>query len=144
MGKLIREGKTQTYEVTPRRRKSTQFSVNVNVNDPRTFAFQVVRPGAVTAYEETLRLSAQPELMITTNRGTAPPPTLPSAGEAGIPKRLDELDAEIKQLRKAIEELSKALARQEITRVVSFATLLRRPPPSPARAAAARRRPTRP
>ena len=85
VGKLIREGKTQTYEVTPRRRKSTQFSVNVNVNDPRTFAFQVVRPGAVTAYEETLRLSAQPELMITTNRGTAPRRRYPPRAKLEFP-----------------------------------------------------------
>jgi serine protease Do len=103
---LIREGNTQTAEVTPQPRKNGQGK---NWANNATYSFQFVRPGAMTPYAP-LRLSDRQELVIA-NQSNAP--VEPSAGDAGISKRLDDLDAEIKQLRKAIEELSKALANKK-------------------------------
>jgi membrane-associated protease RseP (regulator of RpoE activity) len=94
---LIRQGKTETTEVTPQPRKNGQGNNSAN---NATYSFQFVRPGAMTPYAP-IRLSDRPDLVI--DQGNA------TATDLGIPKRLDELDAEIKQLRKAIEELSKAL-----------------------------------
>jgi membrane-associated protease RseP (regulator of RpoE activity) len=103
VGKLIREGKTQTYEVTPRRRKSDH--VNVNVNDPRTFAFQVVRPGFVLS---SPNIVGEAGGALTTNFQIADPKQ-PQDASAALAKRLDDFDAEIKQLRTAIEELNRTL-----------------------------------
>jgi serine protease Do len=103
---FIREGKTQATEVTPEPRKNAQG----NRFKDATYSFQFVRPGAMTPFSAPLRLSDRQDFWIT-NQSNAP--AQPSAGDAGISKRLDELDAEIKQLRKAIEELSKAVANKK-------------------------------
>jgi membrane-associated protease RseP (regulator of RpoE activity) len=103
---FIREGKTQATEVTPEPRKNAQG----NRFKDATYSFQFVRPGAMTPFSAPLRVSDRQDLWIT-NQSNAP--AQPSAGDAGISKRLDELDAEIKQLRKAIEELSKAVANKK-------------------------------
>jgi hypothetical protein len=103
---FIREGKTQATEVTPQPRK------NGHGKGPANNAFytaQFVRPGAMLQFAP-LRHSDRQDFWIT-NQSNAPAHS--SAGDAGISKRLDELDAEIKQLRKAIEELSKAVANKK-------------------------------
>jgi serine protease Do len=103
---FIREGKTQTTEVTPQPRKNVQG----NSFKDATYSFQFVRPGAMTPFYQPMRHSDRQDFWIT-NQSNAPAHS--SAGDAGISKRLDELDAEIKQLRKAIEELSKAVANKK-------------------------------
>jgi serine protease Do len=111
---LIREGKTQTIEVTPLRRKPTR--INVNVNDPRVFSFRSVLPGVVLPDSG---LSGNGGYHIRELGGGGGGGTMwqlqdPNSKQsqdagAGASKRLDELDAEIKQLRRAIEELTKTL-----------------------------------
>jgi serine protease Do len=101
---LIREGKTLTIEVTPQRKKPVPPQiVNVNVDHPRTFSYYVVQPGLVrekpTGAGDSLgTLTLQSEV-------AAPEPE----AAATMSKRLDDFDADIKQLRKVIEELSKVL-----------------------------------
>jgi membrane-associated protease RseP (regulator of RpoE activity) len=107
---FIREGKTQATEVTPQPRKNGQGRGSAN---NATYSFQFVRPGAMTPFNNTpLGLSDRQDLWIV-NPYNAPATEQPAVAGAGIPKRLDDLDAEIKQLRKAIEELSKTLANKK-------------------------------
>ncbi len=104
---LIRQGKTMTIEVTPRRRKRVQppYKLNAYVV-PQTFSYKLVRPGAV--YTNPQIVGDQPGSVALQAQGT---------GETGqgqeamskVSKRLEDFDAEIKQLRKAIDELSKIL-----------------------------------
>jgi membrane-associated protease RseP (regulator of RpoE activity) len=104
---FIREGKTQTNEVTPQPRKN---GTGNNAANNSAYFYQFAGPGTVTPYHLPLRLSDRQDLVIA-NQLTAPAQSL--AADAGIPKRLDDLDAEIKQLRQAIEELSKAIANKK-------------------------------
>ena len=101
---LIRQGKTMTIEVTPRRRKKEQVSYIVNVLPE--LSYQLVRPGAVYMTPQivgehggTLALQAQGAGETTQGQETM----------AKVSRRLEDFDAEIKQLRKAIDDLSKAL-----------------------------------
>jgi serine protease Do len=103
---FFREGKTRATEVTPQPRKNGQGKGHANNG---FYTAQFVRPGAMIHFAP-LRPADRQDLIIT-NQSNAP--AQPSSGDAGISKRLDELDAEIKQLRKAIEELSKAIANKK-------------------------------
>ena len=97
---LIREGKTQTIDVTPERRKPDQRKSSVNAYN--TFYYQLARPGALVTVDQTGAVATVDEKggwvadVSTTNPGSSA-------------RRLDEIDAEIKALRKAIEELNKTL-----------------------------------
>ena len=101
---LIREGKPQTITVTPRHRKSAQSQALAGAY--QNWVYEVVRPGAVLSQ---LYRTPEPgdgkafagDLVIEQISG----PT----GASAMSKRLDELDTEIKQLHKAIEELNKLL-----------------------------------
>jgi membrane-associated protease RseP (regulator of RpoE activity) len=112
---FIREGKKHwSVEVTPERRKTAE----VNVSSPQQLynALVVTRPGAVLSdttdrgshgensflfYDRlTDTLTATPIIQTDQKQPTDP--------GAGVSKRLDALDADIKQLRQAIEELSRA------------------------------------
>jgi membrane-associated protease RseP (regulator of RpoE activity) len=91
---LIREGKPQTILVTPQRRKPAQQQQS----DAQTvnFFYQLGQPGAVVNLDR--------------NGGwVADLSAFPNVDYTASSKRLDDLDAEIKQLRKAIEELNKTL-----------------------------------
>ena len=104
---FIREGKTQATEVTPQPRKNGHGRGSANNS---TYSFQFVRPGAMTPYNNTpLRLSDRQDFYLV-NPYKAPATEQPTGPGTEITKRLDDLDAEIKQLRKAVEELNKALA----------------------------------
>jgi membrane-associated protease RseP (regulator of RpoE activity) len=103
-----------SIEVTPERRKPQKGAANTGpaiLGD--VLGFRYVQPGAV----ESGQTKSEPNLavrydtlwnavnMSEINKSVQKQP--PDAG-AGINKRLDALDASIKQLREAIEELSKA------------------------------------
>jgi len=120
---VVREGKTQAIEVKPERRKSVH--VSARTHDPRTFYY--VRPGAMLAnpatggktgadslYQElvkrqpqTFAWQQQPQTFAWRQQGTSQTKTK-DANDL-VSKRLDDLDAEIRQLRRAIEELSRAV-----------------------------------
>ena len=103
---VIREGKTLATDLTPEPRKNGQGR---NSGNPSAQFYQFVRPGAITQVVP-LGPSYLQDLVIT-NQSNAP--AQPLAVDAGIPKRLDDLDAEIKQLRQAIEELTRAIANKK-------------------------------
>jgi membrane-associated protease RseP (regulator of RpoE activity) len=118
---LIREGKTLKLSVAPSRRKADQVSARRAYD----FYYQMVRPGAVLngngadALAPGASYRANPDgnwiadlnaaitsgkLDIVTQLDQA------KLGDASaLPRRIDELDAEVKQLRKAIEGLTKIL-----------------------------------
>jgi membrane-associated protease RseP (regulator of RpoE activity) len=107
---LIREGKTQTIEITPQRRKADRLHANVK-NGPVHY-YQFVRPGAVFDYSSRNPGSLKVDPSTQTLRWTHDvKEKLSEATETkdAVSKRLDQLDAELSQLRKAIEELSKAV-----------------------------------
>lgn len=103
---LIRAGKPQTVIVTPQRRKPSGHRSGGHLRD-QLFSYRFVRPGAI--------MNANPDSVWVVNPAAPtyyPYPTQgpqPSTDSAPAMKRLDDLDAEIKQLRKAIEELNKIL-----------------------------------
>jgi serine protease Do len=102
---LIREGKPQTIDVTPLHRQAGQLRVNVQLTHPDSWSYRLVRPGAVVS---------NPSLIVDSNNTLtlqAPDPALkqPQDAPAAVSRRLDDVDSEIKQLRNAIEELSKTL-----------------------------------
>ena len=115
---LIREGKTLKLSVAPSRRRADQVSVR-DAFDFYYGVYEVARPGAVIngmiapntpAYRINPDGTWIADLNIANSGWTA---TGGSLGDQTKPadssvsaKRIDELDAEIKQLRKAIEELS--------------------------------------
>jgi C-terminal processing protease CtpA/Prc len=102
---LIREGKTLTIEVSPQRRKLTQVHFNLNLTNPQTYSYQVVRPGVMYANPAYGGGGSTGALTL----GQAPETTQQQEATAKVSKRLDDLDSEIKHLRKAIEELSAVL-----------------------------------
>ena len=107
---LIRAGKTQTIVVTPQRRKPAPHRSKQGAMRDKLFSYQVVHPGAVVNLN---RDAVWLDDMLKGQTGTAlaypPAGQQPGAGSTASMKQLDELDAEIKQLRKAIEELNKLL-----------------------------------
>jgi len=110
---LIRAGQRKgPVSVTPARRKTT--TVAAQGNQAKFYYF--LRPGAVLA--ETIPAQGQPANQGYSSVGNLWPddsmwlqyPTTPKAAEdanAALVKKLDALDAEIKQLRKAVADLSK-------------------------------------
>ncbi len=122
---VLHEGKPRgDVEITPERRKLTQLS------DPtqqlQAFRWEVVRPGVmlnltspnqvqlhelndVTSSWES-KLKDQIRLLndVTSSLESKLKDQQPKDPNAALPKRLDDLDAEIKKLRKALEELGGA------------------------------------
>jgi serine protease Do len=102
---LIRAGKVQTIEVTPQRRKPTPLK-NASIGGS-TISYQVVGPGGIVSTNGNWIVDVtSPNKNQFWSPGAGD--TLPMNVTASS-KRLEEIDAEIKQLRKAIEELSKTL-----------------------------------
>jgi membrane-associated protease RseP (regulator of RpoE activity) len=119
---VIRQGEHVTMQVTPQRRKKATFSFRLAT--PRTYSLDFVRPGAVLPRApQDLHLGArlpggppvqyQPTTQYQTQH-TQPGGKSPSQqAEADVSKRLDEMAAEIKEMRKAIEALSKSAKDRE-------------------------------
>jgi membrane-associated protease RseP (regulator of RpoE activity) len=104
---IVREGSPQTIEVIPERRKNVSFTANVLpaliVNHPVNYS--VVHPGVVLQNNEALG-----GLRIETAKDFTNPADKIAQPEAGsLNKRLDSMGEEIKELRKAVEELNKVL-----------------------------------
>jgi serine protease Do len=97
---LIREGKTQTFDVTPERRKPDQLKSQVNGYN--TFYYQLARPGALVTVDQNGAVATVDQ------KGSWTADVSPTAPGSSA-RRLDEIDTDIKQLRKAIEELTKTL-----------------------------------
>ena len=108
---LIREGKTQTIDVTPERRKPDKLKSSVNGYN--TFYYQLARPGALVTVDQNGAVATVDKKgdwiadLTTANRTVVDQKSPTTAGASA--SRLDEIDADIKQLRKAIEELNKTL-----------------------------------
>ena len=97
---LIREGKTQTTDVKPQRRKPDQLKSSVNGYN--TFYYQLARPGALVTVDQNGAVATVDE------KGSWIADVSPTT-PAFAASRLNEIDADIKELRKAIEELNKTL-----------------------------------
>jgi membrane-associated protease RseP (regulator of RpoE activity) len=104
---LIREGKPQTIFVMPQRRQTALQQAIAQTGNP--VYFQVGQPGAVLTFEPNLQVFPNGAVTRLNPDGMANVTGLGDLNLTGSSKRLDDLDAEIKQLRRAIEELSKAL-----------------------------------
>jgi membrane-associated protease RseP (regulator of RpoE activity) len=104
---LIREGKPQTILVMPQRRQTALQQAIAQTGNP--VYFQVGQPGAVLTFEPNLQVFPNGAVTRLNPDGMANVTGLGDLNLTGSSKRLDDLDAEIKQLRRAIEELSKAL-----------------------------------
>jgi serine protease Do len=106
---LVREGKTQTLVVTPARRQPEQQQTSQNGQSGVDYYLSTV-PGIVTADVNRGWVTTFPNWAYSAVDYTSSP-SGPKAviDYPGASKRLDELDGEIKLLRKAIEELNKIL-----------------------------------
>jgi len=106
---IVREGSRQTIEVTPERRKGLNLLTS---KVQHAGNWNVVRPGAILQGSESLLLAApgltwSDDLAIQGGNSFKANPTLPQADP--LANRLDMMAGEIKELRKAVEELSKVL-----------------------------------
>jgi C-terminal processing protease CtpA/Prc len=117
---VIRQGDRLTINVTPQRRKRS--GLTWRVGQPNSFFFDVVRPGVVLSEPlhslQTLRNAVDPqgrphpaeqlyEAATVLGNKDAEQKALKETDEA-VSKRLEDMAAQIKELRKAIEDLSKA------------------------------------
>jgi len=102
---LLHEGKPRgDVEITPQRRKLTQASDLAQ--QLQAVRWDVVRPGVVIQTNPyQLQLQELNALNFTQDRSKDKQPNDPNAA---LSKRLDDLDAEIKKLRKALVELGEA------------------------------------
>jgi hypothetical protein len=110
---ILREGSRKMIDVTPRRRKSAEFSFR---HQPSGGAvqFNFVRPGVVLPGHGsgTSNLNLDEWNRVWEYQAQFPDnsKTNPSQSQAApLAKRLDAMSEEIKELRQAIDELSKAL-----------------------------------
>jgi membrane-associated protease RseP (regulator of RpoE activity) len=111
---FIREGKRHwSVEVTPERRKIAQLNPP---SEQLYNALIVTRPGAVVLDTTDPKSTTGSNFLfydhltdtLTMRPNGQTDPNQPADASAGVSKRLDALDADIKQLRQAIEELSRA------------------------------------
>jgi membrane-associated protease RseP (regulator of RpoE activity) len=111
---LLREGRKQEIQITPQRRKT---SVTLQLSEPRTGHFDVVLPGAVLSGQEARdgddadQLAGQLDLLVARQTDAANP-ILSEQGStpkgSSMEQRLDDLSAQIKALRQAVEALARA------------------------------------
>jgi membrane-associated protease RseP (regulator of RpoE activity) len=105
---IVRDGSRQTFQVTPQRRKNPHVTpARVHLWD-----FNVVRPGAVLQGKDSpvLFYTKPEDTLLLGNYYADLAKTNPNSTKANpIPDRLDAMAAEIKELRKVVEELGKAL-----------------------------------
>jgi membrane-associated protease RseP (regulator of RpoE activity) len=111
---LLRKGQKQEIQVTPQRRA---MNAKFRLSAPKTGQFDVVLPGAlITGHNARLKqatdaLEGELDLLITqkadaVNRAASAQGTTPRG--RSMEQRLDDLSAQIKELRAAIEALSRA------------------------------------
>jgi C-terminal processing protease CtpA/Prc len=98
---ILREGTRQTIELTPQRRTLAKFTARLT--QPRGYKFDFVHPGIVVESKPHRVELGNLTLQDFTSRPQASQP------EGDAAKRLESISAEIKELRKAIDELSKQL-----------------------------------
>jgi membrane-associated protease RseP (regulator of RpoE activity) len=121
---LIREGKTQTIEITPQRRQTATLRGRVRTPGNRDLRFVQFHPGlTVSNPNQNQRWHFNTTVNPKDAQNQQPQmyswvvPQLSDSGQQGQTKdamsqRLDDLDSQMKQLRKAIEELSSAVKRR--------------------------------
>ena len=111
---LLRDGKKQEIQVAPERRT---LNIQLKISEPKTSRLDVVLPGAVVAGAEGGRIDRyveeQLELLTTEAKlvndvAQARAAQGDSTGGKSVDQRLDELSAQLKELRQAIEALAKA------------------------------------
>jgi C-terminal processing protease CtpA/Prc len=112
---IVREGKKQTIQITPQRRKGFKVSLQLDHPQPRTFTFDVVHPGAVVPApnDGTGNVGLGTTFADVDDDGRLDLYTATASKEsrdknAATAKRLDDLTAQVKELRQAIEALTKA------------------------------------
>jgi S1-C subfamily serine protease len=107
---LVREGKNQTHLVTPARREPEQQQPANQNGKPGIsyYTYTPTGPGIVTADANGGWVTTFPNWTYG-NIDSSPAGMRTTTEYPASSKRLDELDGEIKQLRKAIEELNKIL-----------------------------------
>jgi membrane-associated protease RseP (regulator of RpoE activity) len=116
---LLHEGRPRgDVELTPQRHRLTQ------VADPtkalHAYRWDVVRPGAVLNSNQPLQFQFRDLTPLTGLADKLKDPQTKDAN-AALAKRLDELDAEIKKLHKALEELSAASkVTQDLNRAIEL------------------------
>jgi membrane-associated protease RseP (regulator of RpoE activity) len=102
---LLREGRKQEVKITPERRKAGSLPAPP-METPKAAEWRVVHPGAVVSSGGDLSTQELSFAVQDLNRLTlGEAPVKPQDSTA---KRLDELSAQIKELRQAIEALAKA------------------------------------
>ncbi len=121
---VLHEGKPRgDLQITPERRKLTQVSELTEVNDWtkqfQTYRWNVVRPGVVVQTNPyQLQLQDLSALNFTQDRSKDNQSKDPTAA---LSKRLDDLDAEIKKLRKALEQIGGApKAAAELNQIIEL------------------------
>jgi membrane-associated protease RseP (regulator of RpoE activity) len=116
---LLREGKQLSdVQVVPERRKLTHASDPIK--QLQTFRWNVVRPGVMLDYNNPKQFQFR-ELKDLTSAEVKVNDEPAKDTNAAISKRLDDLDAEIKKLRKALEELGGATkATEELNRAIEL------------------------
>jgi serine protease Do len=119
---LIREGKAQTVEVVPQRRQTAVVRGRLTRRGNHDYSVVQFHPGAVLSspnqnfnrwfYQSSKDGQKQQPQNYSWNVPQFAESAQQGQPQGSVSKRLDELDGEIKQLRKAIEELSGAMKRR--------------------------------
>ncbi len=110
---LIGKGsKPRNVTVTPARRKNVTA---VTLDAPGTVTYDVVHPGAVLVDQEFVaealnQIERQPMTSFLVGNQLSQAQK-PQEAAAGLTKRLDSLDSDLKELRKLVEELQKSAAK---------------------------------
>jgi serine protease Do len=113
---LVREGKKETIGITPQRRKSINFTVSWD--KPKTATYDWVFTGTPAPGQAGPRGNVGSGMIVAdyNNDGNldlwmanqASPSNQPRDGDPATARRLDDLTAQIKELRQAVEALTKA------------------------------------
>ena len=116
---ILHEGKPRgDVEITPERRKLTSMSVT-NTQSP-FYRWDVVRPGVMLKETGPLQFQFRELTPSTALKGESMDQQSKESN-AALAKRLDELDAEMKKLRKALEELGGAAkATTDLNRAIEY------------------------
>jgi S1-C subfamily serine protease len=109
---LLREGRKQEVKITPDRRSTA--SVTLRLSEPSTGQFDVVLPGAVVPGQQGLDVELANDLGVlhAWQQGWGDRSGKPSNPEDATSKRLDQLSAQIQELRQAIDAMARAQAKK--------------------------------
>jgi hypothetical protein len=105
---ILREGSRQTIELTPQRRKPVKLTARLH---PKALRFNFVRPGVVLQDGQAVMSSPKDDVQWrwdAQNLNNSPLNLVQPQGDP-VAKRLESMSAEIKELRKAVDDLAKAL-----------------------------------